>query len=339
MIVRRHHLAGDADGPEDVTRALFALHATDPGSVYLSVLARSDASTLADVAEAMYERRSLVRWMAMRRTLFVFARGDIPTVQAAVSTPLATTLRRRLITQLQRNGTEPAIDGDVGRWLARLEDRTEMALTRRGTATGGQLADDEPKLRTRILPRAPSDRPQNLTTSLLTAMSADGRLVRATPTGTWTSRQHRWEPISQWWPQGLPPIDPAQAQGDLARCWLQRFGPATTDDLQWWAGWSKATTRRSLDRLPIREVDLHGHPESTSSAPPTRPRSERETCRPRRCCPRSTPPPTHAIADRGAEAQAAIDRAAARLHARLDGAIVTPAIRTPLEKTLATGSE
>jgi hypothetical protein len=80
-MVRRHHLGGDADGPEAVTRALIALHASDPASVYLSVLARSTASTLADVADAMYERPNLVRWMAMRRTLFVFAREDISTVQ------------------------------------------------------------------------------------------------------------------------------------------------------------------------------------------------------------------------------------------------------------------
>ena len=40
-MVRRHHLAGDADDPEAATRAVVALHATDPASVYLSVLARS----------------------------------------------------------------------------------------------------------------------------------------------------------------------------------------------------------------------------------------------------------------------------------------------------------
>jgi hypothetical protein len=91
LMVRRHHLAGDADDPETVTRAVIALHAADPASVYLSVLARSYASTLADVARALYERRSLVRWMAMRRTLFVFPREDVPLVQAAVSTPLAAT--------------------------------------------------------------------------------------------------------------------------------------------------------------------------------------------------------------------------------------------------------
>jgi hypothetical protein len=101
-----------------VTHALVALHATDPSSVYLSVLARSARSTLADVSAAMYERRALVRWMAMQRTLFVLPRTDVPVVQAAVSTPLAAVLRQRLISQLKRNGTEPPVSGDLETWLS-----------------------------------------------------------------------------------------------------------------------------------------------------------------------------------------------------------------------------
>ena len=382
-IVHRHHLAGDADGPEAVTAALLALHASDPASVYLSVLSRSAASTLVDVAAALYEQRSLVRWMAMRRTLFVFPRADIPTVQAAVSTPLAAMLRRRLIARLQRNGTEPAIDGDVGRWLTRLEDRAEAALTRRGTAIGAQLADDEPGLRTRILARAVSDRPQNLTSPVLTMMSADGRLVRASPTGPWTSRQHRWEPISRWWPQGLAPIDAAQAQRDLARRWLERFGPATTEDLQWWTGWSRTATRTALDGLPTEEVDLHGHPGIQLERTADNRGDEAASPPAATLLPALDPTPmgwkhrdwmfgidpslifdragnigptvwwdgeiigswattpegelrTRVVADRGADARAAIERAAANLHARLDGAVITPAVRTPLERTLST---
>ena len=381
-MVRRHHLAGDADGPEAVTRALIALHASDPASVYLSVLARSAASTLADVADAMYERRSLVRWMAMRRTLFVFAREDIPTVQAAVSTPLAAMLRRRLVRRLQRNGSEPVIDGDVGCWLAGLEDRVDRALARRGTATGVQLAADEPALRTLILARAPSDRPQNVTTSLLTLMSASGRIVRGTPTGPWTGRQHRWEPVSRWWPEGLPPVDIARAQRDLAGRWLARFGPATTEDLQWWTGWNKNTTRRALQDLTIEEVDLHGQAGIVLASPAGEAADEAAATPTATLLPALDPTPmgwktrdwflgidrdhvfdragnigptlwwngeiigawavapngelrTKVIADRGAEAHAAIDRAAARLHARLNRTAVSSAIRTPIEQALA----
>lgn len=381
-MVSRHHLAGDAASPEAVTRALIALHATDPASVYLSVLARSTASTLADVAAAMYERRSLVRWMAMRRTLFVLPCEDIPTVQAAVSTPLAAMLRRRLANQLQRNGSEPAIEGDVSDWLSGVERRVDRALARRGTATGAQLADDVPGLQTRILAKAPSDRPQNVTTSLLTLLSADGRIVRGTPTGPWTSRHHRWEPVSSWWPEGLASIDPATARRDLAQRWLARFGPATPEDLQWWTGWNKTTTTRALEDIGVEDVDLHGQAgillAGTAGDLALKPPGDAIAT----LLPALDPTPmgwkirdwflgidphlvfdragnigptlwwngeivgswtiapngelrAKVIADRGAEAHAAIDQAAEHLHARLDGAAVTPAIRAPLERSLA----
>jgi hypothetical protein len=380
-IVRRHHLGGDAESPEAVTRALVALHATDPASVYLSVLARSAGSTLADVSDAMYERRTLVRWMAMRRTLFLLPQVDVPVVQAAVSTPLAAMLRRRLISQLERNGTVPPVDGDLGTWLAGLESRVERALRARGTATGAELGTAEPALRTFIPPRAPSDRPQNLTSALLTLMSAEGRLVRGTPTGPWTSRHHRWEPVGRWWPDGLPELKLEEAQRELAGRWLARFGPATAEDLQWWTGWNQTTVRRALTALPVEEVDLHGEPGIALRADDDP--GERATDPPvAALLPALDPtpmgwkrrdwffglPPHHLfdnrgnigpslwwdgeiigswavapsgeirtaiVADRGAAARAAVQAAAARLHARLHGAVITPVIRTPLERSLA----
>ena len=44
---------------------------------------------------------------------------------------------------------------------------------------------------------------------------------------------------------------------------------------------------------------------------------------------------TAILADRGSEARHAIDAAAALLQDRLEGAVVTPAMRTPLERELA----
>ncbi len=237
--------------------------------------------------------------------------------------------------------------------------------------------------KTRILAGAPSDRPQNVTTSLLTLMSADGRLVRGTPTGPWTSRQHRWEQVSRWWPRGLPSIDPAEAERDLARRWLARFGPATTDDLQWWTGWNKTTVRRALHSLAIEEVDLHGQPGIALASFDHDLAEDAAVAPTATLLPALDPTPmgwkardwflgidpghvfdragnigptlwwdgeiigvwttvstgelqTKVIANRGAEARSAIERVAARLHSRLHGAVVTPAVRTPLERALAT---
>jgi hypothetical protein len=377
-LVRRHHLGGDAAGPEAVTSALLALHATDPASVYLSVLARSAGTTLADVSAALYERRSLVRWMAMRRTLFVVAVDDVPIVQAAVSTPLAAVLRRRLISQLERNGSDPPIQGSVARWLDELEARVGDALRARGTATGAELSRDEPALRTSILPRAPSDERQNVTSPLLTVMSAEGRIVRATPTGAWTSRGHRWEPVERWCPQG----DAADAQRLLAERWLARFGPATVEDLRWWMGWNKTTARRALTGLDIEQVDLHGEPGIVLRSTADDLSDDADADPVAALLPALDPTPmgwarrdwfidvpqheifdrtgnigptvwwdgeivgswavtarggirTALLADRGAAARDAVEALAARWRDRLQGAVVTPAARTPLERSLS----
>jgi hypothetical protein len=258
LLVQRHHLHGDASGPEEVAKSLLALHATDPATIYLSVLARSSTSTLSDVAAAMYERRTLVRWMAMRRTLFVFPTEDVPEVQAAVSTPLAATLHRQILGRIARNGTDPAIDSEPGAWLKEVESAVEDALLNGGPATGAQLASSVPALRTSIHPGSPSQVEQNLTSPLLTAMSAAGLIVRGTATGHWTSRHHLWEPVGRWWPDGLPLRETGESQAALAHRWLERFGPATFDDLQWWTGWNKTTTRTAISTLPIEEIDLHG---------------------------------------------------------------------------------
>ena len=385
-LVRRHHLRGDAEGPEAVTRALVALHATDPASVYLSVLARSTATTIDDVAAAMYRRRKLVRWMAMRRTLFLLPVDDVPMVQAAVSTPLAAALRRQLAARLRRNGSEPPVPGDLDEWLDRVASEVEEALIARGTATGAQLGDDVPDIRTVMPARTSSERPQAVTSPLLTIMSAQGRLVRGTPTGPWTGRHHQWEPVERWWPDGIPPIDAHEAEGALARRWLAHYGPATVDDLQWWTGWNKTTTRRALDRVAIEEVDLHGE---TGIALTDHLRDDLDLDLDdsgrgpaAALLPTLDPTPmgwkqrdwilgidrrqvfdragnigptlwwdgeiigswavtpagdvhTQVIADRGTDADQAIEDAASRLHQRLRGTVVTPAIRTPLERSLA----
>jgi hypothetical protein len=376
-LVRRHRLSGAAAGPREVVAALVALHATDPASVYLSVLARSASSTVADVYGAMYEQRVLVRWMAMRRTLFVFAREDIPMIQAAVSTPLAAALRRQLIGRIGRNGIYPPVPEDLTGWLAAVEARIEKMLDRRGSATGTELRSGEQALRSTIPPRTRSETAQGLTSPLLALMSTEGRLVRGTPVGAWTTRGHRWEPVTAWWPDGLPLLDPSEAQTSLARRWLERFGPATAEDLQWWTGWNKTTTRTALSRLQLEEVDLDGRPginlHGNEPPPPEDPAAVLLPCldptpmgwRHRdwftaihpaliydtagnigptiwwdgeligSWASTSTGIRTKIVADRGQEAAAAVERAAARIQDGLDGTTVTPAVRTPLERRLS----
>lgn len=48
------------------------------------------------------------------------------------------------------------------------------------------------------------------------------------------------------------------AAAGLARAYLRAFGPATRDDLKWWAGWTVATTRAALADVGAVEVTLDG---------------------------------------------------------------------------------
>jgi hypothetical protein len=73
-MARRHHLspmhrAGDVLAASD---GIVCFHATDPATLYLSAQARIDDLTIADLDDALYSARTLVKHLCMRRTLFVF---------------------------------------------------------------------------------------------------------------------------------------------------------------------------------------------------------------------------------------------------------------------------
>ena len=73
-LAMRHALVPTARvaSPEAVTQATTVLHATESASVYLSYWARSQSPHEADLYRALYGERSLVKQLAMRRTLLSF---------------------------------------------------------------------------------------------------------------------------------------------------------------------------------------------------------------------------------------------------------------------------
>ena len=248
-LVRRQ--LASSDSAAEAARAVVALHATDPATVYLSVLARCPHLTVEDVARELYDERALVRMMAMRRTLFVVPRELVPVVHAAASLDVAAAARRRLLTQLATIPTEPGLPDDLADWLDAVEAGVVEALERLEVASGAELARAEPRLATALLPTTDKayDVRRALTSQVLTLLGAEGRIVRGRPLGAWTSRQHTWEPATRWWPDGIPELEPAQARTQLVQEYLRRFGPATETDVAWWTGWAKGTTRKALAAL------------------------------------------------------------------------------------------
>jgi hypothetical protein len=257
-IGRRHRLAAScqAADPAEAAGALVVLHATDPATVHLSVAARVPGSDVAQTERALYDERTLIRMLGMRRTIFVAPTAFAPVIQAACTDDIAVKQRKILVKHL----TEAGIGGDApGEWLRAVEESTATALTLRGSATANELSADEPRLRTRLsMAEGKSYAAQPYVTSrVLFQLAAEGRIVRGRPLGTWLSGQHQWSPAENWLPGGLGDKLPAEeARAELAKAWLGSFGPGTAADLQWWSGWTLGQTRKALTAVGAVEVSL-----------------------------------------------------------------------------------
>lgn len=243
--------------PEDVTRRLVALHATDAPSVHLAVLARVPGLTIADVRAALFERRSLVKVLGMRRTMFVVPRDRVPVVHSAAALTVAGRLRARLLKELATLPTDPPVT-DPRAHLAAAEEQVRTVLATQGPLDGAQLPRAAPLLRTAFLPTTDKvwDVRRTMTSPLLAVLSAEGVVVRGEPRGAWTSPRHVWELMADWFPDGIPELDEDAARVELARAWLEAFGPATVADLRWWTGWNLGQARRAVAALDVREVEV-----------------------------------------------------------------------------------
>ena len=259
-LARRHLLAPQARAgtAAEVAAALIALHGTDPASVYLAAWARSAdghrAVGHAAMERALYEDGELVRMLGMRRTMFVVPAALAPVIQASCTDQIAERMRRGLIRNLAAAGVGP----DTGRWLDEVGDATVKALAARGTATGAELAREEPRLRTQLVYAEGKNYggSSSITTRVLMLLSAERRITRGRPRGGWTSSQYEWAPADP----GPPPGSAADARAELARRWLLAFGPAPVSDLQWWTGWTAGQARAALAQLATAGADLGGTP-------------------------------------------------------------------------------
>ncbi len=254
----RHALAGKgAADVVDAARAVVGLHGTDPASTFLAALARTPGTTTADVERALYDDRTLVRVLAMRRTLFAVPREDVGIVLVGAGADIG----RQQRTLLEKMLVESEITDDPGPWVDRAEAAALAAMDGAGEIMSTELAKADPLLGTRIeiAPGTKYATSVSIASRMLTLMSADGKVVRTRPRGGWTSTQFRWATLEAWVGQVERP-DTATASSDMARLWLRSYGPASLDDLQWWTGWTKTRTRAALATLDTVEVDLGGSP-------------------------------------------------------------------------------
>ncbi len=245
------------EDPIAVATAMVALHATDPATVHLSATARLREPSVTAVEQALYDDRTLLRMLGMRRTVFVVPDDLAPVIQVACTADIAQRDRKLLTKHLAESGIAPDPDA-ASVWLKDVEDATAAALTARGSATAAELGSDVPRLRERLdLASGKAYAAQPFVTNrVLGQLAAQARIVRGRPRGSWLSSQYHWSPVELWVPGGLADLPPDEARAELARRWLTAFGPATLADLRWWAGWTAAHARSALTAVGAVEVAL-----------------------------------------------------------------------------------
>lgn len=235
---------------------MVCLHATDPATVYLSAWARVDGMRASDLERSLYVERSLVKHLAMRRTLFVLPRETMGLAQAGASNRVAEAERRRLIRDVEKAG----LHRNGERWLSEARQQVLAVLSDGREATSSELRAEVPLLEGSIaygegkswggqVPVGPR---------VLTTLSAAGHIVRASNEGRWYTSRPRWAAMKAWLGEELVPPPEAEGVARLVEQWLRAFGPGTAADIKWWLGSTVAAVRRALADLDAVEVDLGG---------------------------------------------------------------------------------
>lgn len=251
-MARRHGIAPmhRVADPVAATRAMTVLHSTEPPTPYLSLHARVDGLTRADVDRALYDDRTLVKQLAMRRTLFVFPRDLLPAAWGSASERVARAEGRRIAKDVERAGIAPDgaawLEAARARVLAHLEDRPDGVAATDLRRLFPELANP-----VEVSPGAVWNH-----TRLLTHLGLTADLVRGRNGGHWRISRPVWVPTEQWLGERPVPLAHDEGYAELVRRWLWTFGPGTETDVVWWLGATKGAVRRALADIGAVAVAL-----------------------------------------------------------------------------------
>jgi hypothetical protein len=242
------HRVGDA---EAATRAVAVLHSTEPATVHLSVHARVDGVSVKEIEKALYDDRSLVKQLAMRRTLFVFPRDLLPAAWGSASARVAGSEWKRMVKDLEKVG----VARDGARWL---RDSRAAVLELLGDRPEGLTALEIREAVPRLVVKIDTAGAVWSYSRVLTHLGCTADLVRGSNTQHWRLSRPRWCRMGDWLDETPEPWAQDDGWAELVRRWLAAFGPGTEDDIVWWLGATKAIVRAALARLEAVEVGLEG---------------------------------------------------------------------------------
>jgi len=205
-----------------VTRALERvgpLHAQGVESTYVNLWSRIADFRRQQLTRAL-ERRGVVRGNLLRNTLHLHSAREYPLYHAALRGPRQ--------------------DWLASAWKQRFDER-QLARAERALREAGArpLAD--------LIEVVGGDR------WLVLAASIRYGLVTTPPAGIWGFHGPPTYLLAESW-LGALPADPAAAMANVVRHYFAAFGPATVDDLCFWASLRRRDVAPALDALDLRRL-------------------------------------------------------------------------------------
>ncbi|WP_454084238.1 winged helix DNA-binding domain-containing protein [Georgenia sp. Marseille-Q6866] len=250
------HPAHRLTDPVAATRAMTVLHATEPATVHLAVHARTEGVSPDDVEHALYEDRSLVKQLAMRRTLFVFPRDLLPAALGSASARVAVEARRTIIRDVEKYG----VADDGAAWVDAAASAVMTHLSTSGALSARELRERAPELTGQFT--ANLDKKYGGTFQIgprvLTMLGAEGRIFRGPNGAHWRLNRPTWTLTDSWLGEQPDPLPADEGYAEIVRRWLTTFGPGTVEDVQWWLGSTKSAARAALAAVGAVEVSLDG---------------------------------------------------------------------------------
>jgi hypothetical protein len=248
--LRRHHLLRPAPAQRlvDVVGELCGIHGQVPLSSDLSIGARVDGITRADVQRQLWERRTLIRTYAIRGTVHLLPTHEMPMWLAALNVDRpgnGDQLREIGIDQARMDQMVEAIGEALdGRRLTR-QELTDEVVARVGPWAAERAYPAFGGMEPRLFPA-------------IHAAAGAGSICFGPNEGARVTfvRLDQWAPeAARRRPSG------AKALAEVLRRYLRAYGPATTKEFAQWFWVAPKMADRAARKLgdEVREVDVEGH--------------------------------------------------------------------------------
>lgn len=205
----------------EVAKEQLGLHSTDYWTPYLSVWARIGDFDAGRVFESINSGKTVVRTHAFRTTVHVIHLDNLSLVLSATGPSL---YRRVCKDRELRTLSESEIK--------KMEAQVEAAFSDR-TMTMREAKEEMPEI-------------EKYLRSMMRLLFARGVLIRAEASHA-RSNLTSYTTLRRWSPGfELQLIDEELAESEVIRRHLERFGPATIDDIAWWLGTTKTSVKNAI---------------------------------------------------------------------------------------------